>query len=84
MSFFFCCWLGGLSFLSGSCFSKPGGATSAARIMKMISRTSSTSVNGVMLISAITASSCWADTMLMSRVLGSRGSAYGVPAADGW
>src|ERR1035437_311973 len=74
LSVFFCCWIGVLSFLSGNCFSKPGGATIAARIMKMMRRTSSTSVKGVMLISDITASSCWAETMLMSRALRSRGS----------
>ena len=41
-------------FLFGSSFSKPGGATKAAKIMKMMRSTNNTSVNGVMLISAIT------------------------------
>ena len=54
MSFLFLFWVALLGFLFGSSFSKPGGATRAARIMKMMSKTSNTSVNGVMLISAIT------------------------------
>src|SRR5581483_1168544 len=57
-------------FLFGSSFSKPGGATSAARIMKMMSKTNSTSVNGVMLISAITSSSCFAESSPTVRYAG--------------
>ncbi|HTV74900.1 MAG TPA: MotA/TolQ/ExbB proton channel family protein, partial [Candidatus Acidoferrales bacterium] len=39
-----------------------GGVTSAARIMKIMSSTSNTSVNGVMLISAMTSASCCAES----------------------
>src|SRR5487761_2654751 len=50
-------WVGALSLRSGRFFWKPGGVTNAAKIMKMINNTNRTSVNGVMLISAITSSS---------------------------